>query len=70
MLKKIKDHGRKFTDRFGNNKIAIHLYNNEAEVMLRLFSLCLTAAIGETYDYYDEIDREDTTEKKLDQVFM
>ena len=75
MLKKIQKHGRKFNDKFDNEKVIIYLYNNEAELLLRLLPMCLTAALGKTNDYYDNIgikkeEHRNSAEKKLNDVFV
>ena len=75
MLSKIQKHGRKYNDRFKNEKVIVYLYNNEAELLLRLLPMCLTAALGKTNEYYDyigvnKVEQRDSAEKKLNEVFM
>ena len=75
MLKKIQKYGRKFNDKFENEKVIVYLYNNEAELLLRLLPMCLTAAIGKTDNYYDSIGvksdgHREALNKKLNDAFM
>lgn len=77
MLNKIKKYGRKFHD--GEEKVIVHLYNNEAEVLLKILAIYTTAAANIQKDYYDEIGTEylyeddfqpsETAQEKMGKMF-
>ena len=54
LKRKILLHGRTFTDR-GNEKVSLYFYENEAEKLILLTSLYLSAFGNLTHDYFPEI---------------
>ena len=78
MLAKIKKYGRKYTNKNSKDKLVVYLYNNEAELLIQLMAICVTASVGEREDYYAQIGTIDETElsrqlaereRKLREVF-
>ena len=75
MMNKIKRYGRKYQDQYGKDKLVVHLYNNEAELLLQMMAICLTASIGEKENYYEQVgvdreaERKRNLEQKLNDVF-
>lgn len=78
MLDKINKYGRKFVNKNGKEKIALYLYNNEAELLIQMMAISLTATIGVKEDYYEQVgknsydkndDRHAIREQKLNEIF-
>ena len=78
MLDKIKKYGRKYTDKNQKEKFIVHLYNNEAELLIRVMAICVTSSFGEKEDFYARLGavndeemsrRKAERERKLREVF-
>ena len=78
MLDKIKKYGRKYTNKNNKEKFVVYLYNNEAELLIQIMSICITASVGEKEDYYAQIGvvreaemkkQQADRERKLNEIF-
>ena len=78
MLDKIKRYGRKFTNKNGKEKMIVYLYNNEAELLVQMMAICITAVSDPKEDYYEQIGvgrdteyrkHQEEREQKLNEMF-
>ena len=55
MLDKIRKYGRTFTNKNGKDKMVVYLYNNEAELLIQMMAICVTAINEPKEDFYSQI---------------